>query len=138
MKKMSGRKESFNNFRFEGLKAVQSSNKYLTMNRVSEDETKIVVKVADEMVFATKYGYGLILDDKHVVFLKSWQVSDNYYGTEVLLNREYFNVKEWGDNPDYADNVQNLNFEHWLETAKVQDSVLDEDGMKANKVHWEI
>ena len=90
------KKADFNNFRFEGLNYKDASNKYYTMDRVSADESKIVVKVASTQIIETKFGYALILDYNHVVFLKSWQVSDNYFGIEVLLNKEYWNVKEWG------------------------------------------
>ena len=38
--------------------------------RISEDESRIVVKVADEHIVKTKFGWALILDQKHVVFLK--------------------------------------------------------------------
>jgi hypothetical protein len=114
------RAEDFNRFRFAGLHHKDLSNKYFTMNRVSDDETKIVVRIDAGHLLQTKYGYALILDDKHVVFIKEWAVSDSYYGTEVLLSKDYFTVKEWGDFPDYAENDQNLSWEHWLETAKLQ------------------
>lgn len=136
MKNISGKKTDFNDFRFEGLNWRQYSNNYLTMERVSDDGKKIVVKVADDQVFSTKYGYALILDYSHVVFLKSWQVSVNYYGTEVLLTKEYFNVKEWGEHEDFGEEPKNLDFKTWLEVAKEQNSA-DEDGIKLNKVHWE-
>lgn len=35
------KKEEFNEFRFSGLEYRSKSNKYYTMNRVSEDENKI-------------------------------------------------------------------------------------------------
>nr|DAL74857.1 MAG TPA: hypothetical protein [Caudoviricetes sp.] len=136
MKEMSGKKADFNDFRFDGLNWRQYSNKYLTMERVSDDKNKIVVKVADEHIIQTKFGYALILDHSHVVFLKSWQVNNNYYGTEVLLTREYFNVKEWGEHEDFDEEPENLDFNTWLETAKEQNAA-DEDGVKLNKVHWE-
>jgi len=131
-------KKDFNEFRFAGLDYRSKSNKYLTMNRVSTDESKIVVKVSDSHIFQTKYGYGLILDRTHVVWLKDWQVNINYYGIEVLLTREYFNVKESSkDFDEFCDEPENLTWEEWLTTAKAQDSILDEDGFKANTVKWE-
>ena len=136
MKEMSGKKADFNDFRFDGLNWRQYSNKYLTMERVSDDKNKIVVKVADEHIIQTKFGYALILDHSHVVFLKSWQVNNNYYGTEVLLTREYFNIKEWGEHEDFDEEPENLDFNTWLEAAKEQNTV-DKDGVKLNKVHWE-
>lgn len=127
----------FNDFRFAGLNLRDKSNKYFTMDRVSADESKIVVKVADEHLLQTKYGYALILDCSHVVWLKNWQVDRNYYGNEVLLTKEYFVVKEWGDfSEHFCDEPDNLTWENWLNTAKVQDAALDEDGFKMNMVHW--
>lgn len=137
MKEMSGKKADFNDFRFDGLNWRQSSNEYLTMERVSEDENKIVVKVAPEHLMRTKYGYALILDYSHVVFLKSWQVSDNYYGTEVMLTRDFFNVKEWGEHEAFGDEPENLTYDNWLKVAKEQNAV-DEDGFKINRVTWRI
>ena len=89
MKKISEKTRDFNNFRFENLNWHQVSNNYYSMDRVSEDEKKIVVKVADEHILSTKFGYALILDASHVVFLKEWQVSKNYYGNEVLLQKDF-------------------------------------------------
>lgn len=136
MKEVGKNKKDFNDFRFEGLNWRQQSNKYLTMDRVSEDETKIVVKVADAHLSETKYGYALILDHSHVVFLKSWQVSENYYGNEVLLTKKFFNVKEWGEHEDFEEEPKNLKFEEWLETAKEQNEKY-EDGIRRNPVRWE-
>lgn len=137
MKNISGKKEDFNNFRFDGLDWRQASNNYLTMERVSKDENKIVVKTAGQHLIETKYGYALILDRTHVVFLKSWQVSSNYFGNEVLLTREYFNVKEWGEHDEFDDEPKNLNYNTWLEIAKEQNTV-DNEGEKINKVKWQI
>lgn len=110
-------------YRFAGLNFRKHSNQYYTMNRVSEDKNKIVVKVADNQVFMTKYGYALILDRTHVVFLQFWQVNCNWFGTEVLLNRQYFNVKEFGMHEDFSEDSNNCNFETWLETAEEQEKV---------------
>ena len=133
----SSKKAEFNNFRFDGLNPKDISNKYITMDRVSADRNKIVVKVDSSHLLETKYGYALILDQNHVVFLKSWQVSQNYFGNEVLLNREYWNVKEWGDFSDeFDEEEENYNFDAWLSVAKMQDELLNEEGKKANRVHW--
>lgn len=135
VRKMS-KKADFNNFRFEGLNYKDASNKYYTMDRVSADASKIVVKVASTQIIETKFGYALILDYNHVVFLKSWQVSDNYFGIEVLLNKEYWNVKEWGEFDEFGEDAENLEWDAWLEAAKAQSGV-DEDGFKINPVKWE-
>lgn len=119
---------------FDGLNPYAKSNKYLRMDRVAED--KIVVKVAKEHVFPTRYGYGLILDRNHVVFIKDWQVNTaEQIGCDVLLNREYWKVKEWGEFDDFDTNEENYDFETWIAVAKEQDAV-DEDGDKINPVIW--
>lgn len=113
-------KKDFNEFRFAGLDFKPASNKYWTMKRVNADESKIVVKVDESMLQPTRYGYALILDDKHVVFIKDWQVNINYFGCEVLLTKEYFNVKEWGQWESFGDEPQNLEWAEWLRVAKLQ------------------
>ena len=138
MKKLSTKTTDFNNFRFEGLNWYQISNNYISMQRVSADNSKIVVKVADSHIISTKFGYALILDRTHVVFLKEWQVSYNYYGIEVLLQKDFFNVKEWGNFDDFDDEPDNLVFNEWLDTAKAQSDYKNEDGDPANIVRWEI
>jgi hypothetical protein len=138
MKTVSSKKNDFNNFRFEGLNWYQYSNKYYSMDRVSADESKIVVRVGESHILKTKFGYALILDYNHVVFLKDWQVSDNYFGVEVLLQKEYFIVKEWGTFDDFGYEPDNLDFNTWLEAAKAQDNYKDDDGEPLNKVRWEI
>lgn len=138
MKTVSSKKNDFNNFRFEGLNWYRYSNKYYSMDRVSADESKIVVRVGESHILKTKFGYALILDYSHVVFLKDWQVSDNYFGVEVLLQKEYFIVKEWGAFEDFGDDPENLDYNTWLEAAKAQANLKDEDGMPLNRVRWEI
>ena len=130
------KKTEFNDFRFNGLNYKECSNKYFTMNRVSDDEQKIVVKVSEEHLLETKYGYALILDYNHVVFLKNWQVDHNYFGNEVLLAKEYFVVKEWGEFENFGEEPQNLDWNTWVKAAKDQ-SAVDEDGDRINPVKWE-
>lgn len=113
--------KKFNDFRFDGLNRKSWSNKYMTMDRVSESEEKIVVKVADSHLFQTRYGYGLILDANHVVWLKDWAVSINWYGNEVLLDKNFFNVKEsTREFEDFDEEPEHCNWEHWLDVAKIQ------------------
>lgn len=121
---------SFNEFRFDGLKCREVSNKYFTMSRVSEDENKIIVKVDDSHIVKTRYGYALIYAE-YVLFLKEWQVDQNYYGNEVLLNKEFFIPKKWGDfSLDFEFEEDNLDWNEWLNTAIAQNN--EED----NEVRW--
>lgn len=130
-------KNDFNEYRFEGLHFRSCSNKYFTMKRVSDNKNKIVVKVADNNIIKTAYGYALIIDDKHVVFLKNWQVSQNWFGTEVLLDRNYWNIKEWGNFPEFIGNEESYDFDKWLKTAEEQDALVDENDYPINQVKWE-
>ena len=111
---------SFNDYRFFDLNYQDYSSGYFTMDRINDTSDKIVVKVDKSHLKETKFGYALILDDKHVVFLKRWQVSSNYYGTEVLLFEKYWNVKEWGSWDGFGDYDNNLNFSLWLLIAQEQ------------------
>lgn len=131
-------RRNFNDFRFAGLNWKKKSNKYLTMNRVSDDGQRIVVNVGNSHIMATIYGYALILDNTHVVFLKDWQVSQSCYGIEVLLQKEFFKVKQWGNYVDFDDMPENLNFENWLEIARSQDAIAGENGVKLNTVKWKV
>lgn len=129
-------KKNFKEFLFKGLNVKDKSNKYLTCDRVSADETKIVVKVADSHLVPTRYGWALILDYSHVIFLKDWAVNQNYFGNEVILTKQYFNVKEWGAHEAFCDDEENLSWDTWLEVAKAQDNFRDEAGYKLNPVRW--
>lgn len=123
--------DKIDDYWYGGLNAYRRSNKYITMNRVSSDENRIVVKVGEDHLITTQYGYGLILDDSHVVFLKTQNVSKNWYGNEVILNKQYFNVKKWGDFSDrFISEPKNLNFSEWVNVAK-------EQAKAGNEVMWE-
>ena len=116
-----GKTKDFNNFRFEGLNYFDYSNKYYGLNRVSETGDKICVNVVDAHLITTQYGYALILDNEHVVFVKNWQVDQNYFGNEVILDRKFFNVKKWGFHEEFseADKAQ-LTFDYWKRVAEEQ------------------
>lgn len=64
---------SFIEWLLRDLEYRKISNNYVTCKRFNETEDKIIVKVAGSHLFETQYGYGLILDARHLVFLKSWQ-----------------------------------------------------------------
>lgn len=116
-------KKAFNEFRFSGLYVTDESNKYFRINRVSLDENKVIVNIGEDHLIKTRFGYALILDSKHVVFLKDWQVDCNWFGIEVLLTKEYFKVKEWGDFSDNFDDSEDfLTWESWLNAAREQEN----------------
>lgn len=122
--------KSFNDFRFAGLNHRDASNKYMSMDRVSEDECRIVVKVADCHLFPTAYGFGLIIDHSHVLWLKDWAVSESWYGNEVMLDKKFFNVRESTRGfDDFDDDEDTLTWGHWLDIAKAQRDA-------GNEVRW--
>lgn len=111
---------TFNEFRFSGLKPRQVGKYEVELDRVSADKEKCVERIAISHLYETKYGYALILNDKQVVFLKSWQV-ENKASVEVILNKKYFKVCDWGEFPDFLGaDEKNTNFEHWVEIAEAQ------------------
>lgn len=69
-------------------------------DRISADGNKIAVTVGGAHIFEAPYGLGLQLDSDHVVYLKTWQVEAQnkpymgQVGTNVVLDRAYFNVKK--------------------------------------------
>lgn len=104
LKEQKAKNIEFYSKMYDGLGFGEASNKYCEITkRVSEDETKVLVNVDTRQVFSTQYGYGLKVGKNHVVWLKKWQVLDvaDWWQTEmthahkqVLLNKEYYNVKE--------------------------------------------
>lgn len=127
--------KNFNDFRFSGLNYSDYSNQYFVIeSRISENQDKIVIKVGDNHLHKTQYGYAFILDKTHVVFIKDWQVSFGYWGTEVILSKDYFNVKSWGNWDLFMENEAALNWEYWLNIAVAQnnDTFLDEEGREQN------
>ena len=100
-------KTNFNDYRFEGLDYKSYSKKYYTMKRVSDDETKIVVCVNSPRLLPTKYGWALILDLKHVVFLQDWAVNCTHFGN--------------GFHSFCKNEEEALDFQTWVNLAKEQD-----------------
>ena len=111
----------FNKFRFDGLNYRVLSNNYWIMNRFNDEETKCVVKVDADQLLKTQYGYALIIDSSHVVFVKDWQVGYAPYGEamEVMLDKKFFQVKQWGSFENFGDTGDDT-FEAWLAVAKKQ------------------
>ena len=104
------------NYKFKGFQEEQFkkiSNKYTEFigKQVSEDQNNAVILISEEHVFATRYGYGVIVDSSHVVWVKSWQVwGINRTNTAYAINfsREFYNVKEYGDfSENFSDDLEN-------------------------------
>lgn len=135
----------------EGLGFAEASNKYCEVTRrVNDDETKILVNVNKKQLFSTQYGYGLIVGKNSVVWLKNWQVFvvADYFKTsmtnnclQVLLNKEYYNVKEStrefdvvvGDCASDSEFEKANGYHSWkdmVERAKAQEKVMSENPVK--------
>lgn len=96
---------------------------------VNEDGSKVLVIVNPDQVRETRYGYGLILDSEHTVFIKSWQVLGSCYermnGKLIVLGRNYFNVKDFqfaGQADEYSEpeNSDCETFDDFVKIAKMQ------------------
>ena len=132
------KRNEFNNFRFGDMGYKIHTIRYMTMNRVNEDKTKVVVKVDPRMLYKTKFGYAMHLNEKYVIYLKEWQVDMNPDGCEILLNKDYFKPVEYGFSRGYQGYDHLLNWDTWVRIATKQDAALDLEGNKANEVKWMI
>lgn len=114
----------FDGYRFSDLRASRLSNKYYQIDRVNAAKDKVVVNAADDQIFQTKYGYGLILNDENVLWLKNWQVDNGNgrkSGTNVLLQKNYFRPQKSSfKRPDYTSSDDNLDWNEWVRTAQAQ------------------
>jgi hypothetical protein len=114
---------NFNDFRFEGLGWEEiNRNKLQVTNRVSENEERVVVRFADSHIFRTRYGFGVRLDRTHVVFVKDWAVSfAEFNGSfEVVLSKQYFSVKEFGEDDEFASDPSACTWDAMVAAAKEQ------------------
>lgn len=128
------------NYTFKGFGSEQIqtlSNKYNQLKgpHVSKDGDNAVVNISPSHVFPTKYGYGVIVDQSHTVFVKPWQVwgrnRDNG-GYVVNFNRQYYNVKKWGNHDGFSsDSKTALNdFNKVVKLAKQQEKFYKKNGEK--------
>ena len=124
------------NYKYKGFEPERFSkaSKTYTLfegSHISDDGNHVVVRLRDSHLLETKYGYGVIVDAKHVIFIKKWQIwgKHHLYRTYLVsFSREYFKVSEWGDFSDRFDELEDLNesslssFENLLALAKEQDA----------------
>lgn len=90
-------------YRFKGFKPAdfEKAGKSIRFvgNRISGNGKNVLVRIPSDLVFSTKFGFGIIVDDTHVAFVKAWQC----WGKTTNGQYHYFNldrkykVKEWGD-----------------------------------------
>lgn len=128
-------RQSFNDFRFKNFEYIDHSHKYWDFkHQVNSDASKAIVRVDDSNIFSY-YGdngwkvYVLKLDRNHCVFLKHWQYFQGYYGTYILLDKDYYHIvdaKEPFDN--MAEEGSMMNWEEVLDLAASQ-----EKNMKNNE-----
>ena len=133
----------FQNYRFDGLEWEKGSNKYYRVQQYNPNSDNAIIRVADEHLIKTQYGYGFKTDAEHVVWVKDWQVNQNYYGNFVLANKKYWkeqkskytdnNLGIWdkksSNRLDTFDKVKALAKEQY-EYRKKSDSI--------TKIPWEI
>lgn len=136
--KKSGNQDEFvmsdfdRDYKFKGFAPEQfrkNSNRFTEFrgSQVSTDGENVVVLVGADHVFPTKYGYGVIVDASHVVWVKSWQVwglnrAKNAYA--INFSKAFYSVKEYGDFSDnFSDNLEKSalsSFEKVVELANEQ------------------
>lgn len=121
-------KQSFNDFRFKGFNYKDHSNKYWKFDsQVNADESKVLIRIDDSNVFSY-FGnngwkvYVLKLDRNHCVFMKHWQYFEGYYGTYILLDKNYYHVVDAKEPfEDMAEEGSMNTWEEVLALAKDQD-----------------
>lgn len=71
---------------------IETNEVYFLNNRISQNKEEVVLEIDEDMVFETRYGYGIYLVNNKVLFIQNWQLSLSHDGeTEVYLNKKYFN-----------------------------------------------
>ena len=123
----------FQKFLFDGLtiedEAIPGYIGIKTLVNAAED--KVIINVAADMVFKTKYGFALKTSPGKVVFLKPWQVNGYeaamYEGDQsvlVCLNKKYFTVKSFGHHTDGEEAANEWGY--YVKVAKAQEQHLKE------------
>lgn len=114
-------KKDFRDWLFDGLEYMSISNKYYKFyTRHNKDFSKVLLRISETSLIPTQYGYAMVLDYEHILFLKFWQVGNNYYGTFVILEEKYFKPKKWGTHIDWWDEPKCLEWAYWANAAKLQ------------------
>ncbi len=135
------------NYKYKGFIEEQfkpTSRKFmkLTGHHVSPDENNAVIVVGDNNIFKTPYGYAIILNAEHVVFVKDWQVWGMTRNGDYIinLNREFYKVKEWGDfseNFGYEKDNLLFTFEGVLTVAREQEASYNDGFANDNGYYFE-
>ena len=126
MKSYDDKANSFNEFRFGGLNFETLEDKSLTMDRVSEDESRVVIRMHEDHLFVSKFGFGLYLDTTNGVWLKKWQASVNKDKTEVMLSKDFFKVTQFPVDDDLTENGEIKTWDDVLALARKQ----QDEGLK--------
>lgn len=138
---------TFKGFAPEQFRKYSNQYAYMVGSHVSEDGNTAVIKIAANHVIPTKYGYAVIVDAKRVVFIKHWQVWGTSFkdGSYIIsFNRQYYQVKEWGDHSEEFGEYEDINesslgnFENLVKLAKEQEEYyagvdVDEDGFETRR-----
>lgn len=127
---------SFNDYRFKGFKYQDQSHKYWDFKQqVNDDESKALIRISPDNVFGYMgykgwTNYVLKLDRDHCMFLKNWQYFEGYYGTYVLLDKNYFKVAD-ARKPfeDMVSQGDMLTWDDALKIAKDQQKMISEDNL---------
>lgn len=129
----------FQNYRFSGLEWREASNKYYGIKQYNKNADTAIIRVDDSHLIQTKYGYGFKTDADHVVWLKDWQVNQNWHGNYVLANKKYWKEtkSKYSDDNLMSYDKKNSNrldtFEKVKSLAKEQS-----DARNGEEIRWEM
>lgn len=121
---------NFERFLFSGLNPEEMEDEegefsgiYLN-RRFSEDLGKVAVSAPKNRFVKSKYGYIFILNSTSVLFLKEWQGrgfdSISADKCDLVLTREYFIPRTYGNWKAFDDDPCLLRWGTWLRIAKRQ------------------
>lgn len=115
----------FKGFDIEQFYQVSNSRNGLKGKHVSDDNNNAVIKISGKHIIETKYGYAVIMSNTEVVFIKHWQVwGVNYKSNAYIINfnRDFFNIKTWGNHDDFSSERTFNSFEDVIALAKEQEA----------------
>lgn len=120
---------AFKGLNYSKVRSSKSSG-YIYADRVSKDGENIMVLFAPSHVRQTPYGFAIQLDEKHVQYVKDWQVYPQespykgFQGINVAFSRKYWKPKETKyTNDDFIGNSQMLNYSEMLKIAREQQNI---------------
>ena len=131
---------NFQEFLFEGFELDVQSNKYIkSTTRINDKRDKLILFARDNVVFETRFGYGLNISADQIVWLKDWQVFKSsqavdlgdsktrwLVGYEIVIDKKYFKPVPAKSNPDYENETlffDDVDFDYLLNYIENEEEV---------------